>query len=225
MFLFCLLTYHTLFFIPRSSASSGGCVAMSGGPALGHWEVKDCRSFKALSVCEQSVGSYHDPQLQEHHIDAHAPCPPGWESQSGLLDCFKVFSLVLCFDLREHSEHATKKQHFLRYFVTFYFMNPTPLRVSPPGLPWWEGPYETHLGGGRLFLPGPRRPAGQFLPLWGASVCQAAPQPHVRRVGTKLLHLVDGRTLHFVLKKKKIQLVMEEAPDIKSLNKDTVFLM
>uniref|UniRef100_A0A3P8UHD1 Phospholipase A2 receptor 1 n=1 Tax=Cynoglossus semilaevis TaxID=244447 RepID=A0A3P8UHD1_CYNSE len=75
----------------QPGTSSGGCVAMSGGPALGHWEVKDCRSFKALSVCEQSVGSYHDPQLQEHHIDAHAPCPPGWESQSGLLDCFKVF--------------------------------------------------------------------------------------------------------------------------------------
>ncbi|KAG7482086.1 hypothetical protein JOB18_012771 [Solea senegalensis] len=71
--------------------SAGGCVAMSGGPALGHWEVKDCVSFKALSVCKQSVSSYHDLQLQEHHIDAHAPCPPGWESQSGLLDCFKVF--------------------------------------------------------------------------------------------------------------------------------------
>ncbi|XP_035008641.1 secretory phospholipase A2 receptor isoform X2 [Hippoglossus stenolepis] len=72
-------------------ASSGGCVAMSGGPALGHWEVKDCRSFRALSVCKQSVSSYHDLHLPEHHIDTHAPCPAGWESQSGLLDCFKVF--------------------------------------------------------------------------------------------------------------------------------------
>ncbi|XP_024150676.1 secretory phospholipase A2 receptor [Oryzias melastigma] len=71
--------------------SGGGCVAMSGGPALGHWEVKDCKSHKALSVCEQSVSSYHDVQLPEHHIDAYAPCPPGWESQSGLLHCFKIF--------------------------------------------------------------------------------------------------------------------------------------
>uniref|UniRef100_A0A3P9I5P8 Phospholipase A2 receptor 1 n=1 Tax=Oryzias latipes TaxID=8090 RepID=A0A3P9I5P8_ORYLA len=71
--------------------SSGGCVAMSGGPALGHWEVKDCKSYKALSVCEQSVSSYHGVELPEHHIDAYAPCPPGWESQSGLLHCFKVF--------------------------------------------------------------------------------------------------------------------------------------
>ncbi|XP_035538129.1 secretory phospholipase A2 receptor isoform X1 [Morone saxatilis] len=71
--------------------SGGGCVAMSGGPALGHWEVKDCKSHKALSVCKQSISSYHDVQLPEHHIDAFAPCPPGWESHSGLLHCFKVF--------------------------------------------------------------------------------------------------------------------------------------
>ncbi|XP_073320103.1 secretory phospholipase A2 receptor [Pagrus major] len=71
--------------------SAGGCVAMSGGPALGHWEVKDCKSHKALSLCKQSISSYHDVQLPEHHIDAYAPCPPGWESHSGLLYCFKVF--------------------------------------------------------------------------------------------------------------------------------------
>uniref|UniRef100_A0A7N8Y3Z2 Phospholipase A2 receptor 1 n=1 Tax=Mastacembelus armatus TaxID=205130 RepID=A0A7N8Y3Z2_9TELE len=71
--------------------SAGGCVAMSGGPALGHWEVKDCKSYKALSVCKQSISSYHSVQLPEHHIDAYAPCPPGWESHSGLLHCFKVF--------------------------------------------------------------------------------------------------------------------------------------
>ncbi|XP_047218569.1 secretory phospholipase A2 receptor isoform X1 [Girardinichthys multiradiatus] len=70
--------------------SAGGCVAMSGGPALGHWEVKDCKSHKALSVCKMS-GSYSDAELPEHHIDAYASCPPGWESHSGLLHCFKVF--------------------------------------------------------------------------------------------------------------------------------------
>uniref|UniRef100_A0A3P8UC50 Phospholipase A2 receptor 1 n=1 Tax=Amphiprion percula TaxID=161767 RepID=A0A3P8UC50_AMPPE len=71
--------------------SAGGCVAMSGGPALGHWEVKDCKLHKALSVCKQSISSYHDAPLPEHHIDAYAPCPPGWESHSGLFHCFKVF--------------------------------------------------------------------------------------------------------------------------------------
>ncbi|XP_034051134.1 secretory phospholipase A2 receptor [Thalassophryne amazonica] len=71
--------------------SAGGCVVMSGGPALGHWEVKDCKSHKALSVCKQNVSGYQDVQLLEHGIDASAPCPPGWESHSGLLHCFKVF--------------------------------------------------------------------------------------------------------------------------------------
>uniref|UniRef100_A0A669B2C0 Phospholipase A2 receptor 1 n=1 Tax=Oreochromis niloticus TaxID=8128 RepID=A0A669B2C0_ORENI len=71
--------------------STSGCVAMSGGPALGRWEVKDCKVHKALAVCKQNIRSYHDVQLPEHHIDAYAPCPPGWESNSGLLHCFKVF--------------------------------------------------------------------------------------------------------------------------------------
>lgn len=62
---------------------------MSGGPALGHWEVKDCKSHKALSVCKMS-SSHSDAGLPERHIDAYAPCPPGWESHSGLLHCFKV---------------------------------------------------------------------------------------------------------------------------------------
>uniref|UniRef100_A0A3B3XG56 Phospholipase A2 receptor 1 n=1 Tax=Poecilia mexicana TaxID=48701 RepID=A0A3B3XG56_9TELE len=70
--------------------SAGGCVVMSGGPALGHWEVKDCKSHKALSVCKMSSG-HSDAGLPERHIDAYAPCPPGWESHSGLLHCFKVF--------------------------------------------------------------------------------------------------------------------------------------
>ncbi|XP_020493615.2 secretory phospholipase A2 receptor [Labrus bergylta] len=71
--------------------SAEGCVAMSGGSALGKWEVKDCKSHKAFSVCKQNINTYHNVALPEHHIDAFAPCPPGWESHSGLYDCFKVF--------------------------------------------------------------------------------------------------------------------------------------
>ncbi|KAM8876938.1 secretory phospholipase A2 receptor [Synchiropus picturatus] len=71
--------------------STGGCVAMSGGPALGYWEVKDCKSHKAFSVCKQNISSYQEVLQPEHHIDAYAPCPPGWESHAGLLHCFKVF--------------------------------------------------------------------------------------------------------------------------------------
>ncbi|XP_061669890.1 secretory phospholipase A2 receptor [Syngnathoides biaculeatus] len=72
--------------------SSNGCVAMSGGPALGRWEVKNCNTHKAFSVCKQSISGYREVQLQpEAGIDAFSACPPGWESQTGLLHCFKVF--------------------------------------------------------------------------------------------------------------------------------------
>ncbi|KAJ8003556.1 hypothetical protein DPEC_G00149580 [Dallia pectoralis] len=69
--------------------SAGGCVAMTGGQALGHWEVKDCKTQKALSVCKQSISGYEEALLPTVHMDANGPCLPGWESQSGLLYCYK----------------------------------------------------------------------------------------------------------------------------------------
>ncbi|KAL1021870.1 hypothetical protein UPYG_G00019100 [Umbra pygmaea] len=71
--------------------SAGGCVVMTGGQALGHWEVKDCKSQKAFSVCKQSISGYQEALLSTVHIDAYAPCPPGWESHAGLLHCYKAF--------------------------------------------------------------------------------------------------------------------------------------
>ncbi|XP_011608367.2 secretory phospholipase A2 receptor [Takifugu rubripes] len=71
--------------------SGSGCVVMSGGPALGRWEVKNCRTFKALSLCKQSIHNDNDFQLPQHFNHPNAPCPPGWESQAELLLCFKVF--------------------------------------------------------------------------------------------------------------------------------------
>ncbi|KAL2087574.1 hypothetical protein ACEWY4_016402 [Coilia grayii] len=71
--------------------SVGGCVAMSGGAALGRWEVKDCKSQKALSLCKQSVSGYTELHMALPHIDLFAPCPPGWDSGFNLLDCYKVF--------------------------------------------------------------------------------------------------------------------------------------
>lgn len=70
--------------------TGGGCVAMTGGQRLGHWEVKNCNSYKALAVCEQSVSSYHDVIIPVPHVDLFAPCKDGWESQPGLHHCYKV---------------------------------------------------------------------------------------------------------------------------------------
>ncbi|KAJ3594100.1 hypothetical protein NHX12_006432 [Muraenolepis orangiensis] len=71
--------------------SAGGCVVMSGGVALGHWEVKDCKSHKALSVCKHSIPGHRGDELPGTHINGSAPCPAGWESRPGLLHCYKVF--------------------------------------------------------------------------------------------------------------------------------------
>ncbi|KAG5852543.1 hypothetical protein ANANG_G00063540 [Anguilla anguilla] len=71
--------------------SSAGCVAMSGGQALGRWEVKDCKSHKAFSVCKQSISSYQEVQTPSTDIDKATPCPPGWESNPDLYECYKVF--------------------------------------------------------------------------------------------------------------------------------------
>uniref|UniRef100_A0A8C5A8F1 Phospholipase A2 receptor 1 n=1 Tax=Gadus morhua TaxID=8049 RepID=A0A8C5A8F1_GADMO len=77
--------------------SVGGCVVMSGGAALGQWEVKDCVTHKALSVCKHSIPGGHAVALPSvrnyyhYHVNSTAPCPPGWESQLGFWHCFKVF--------------------------------------------------------------------------------------------------------------------------------------
>ncbi|XP_066503060.1 secretory phospholipase A2 receptor [Hoplias malabaricus] len=72
-------------------SNRGGCVVMTGGHSLGHWEVKNCNSHKALAVCKQSVSSYHDVLTPGFHIDILMPCKDGWESSTGLLHCYKVF--------------------------------------------------------------------------------------------------------------------------------------
>ncbi|XP_042539466.1 secretory phospholipase A2 receptor isoform X2 [Dipodomys spectabilis] len=68
-------------------SSSGGCVVMNG--RSGRWEVKDCRHFKAMSLCKQPVENREKTE-QEERWPFH-PCYLNWESQPGLANCFKVF--------------------------------------------------------------------------------------------------------------------------------------
>ncbi|XP_006636684.2 secretory phospholipase A2 receptor isoform X1 [Lepisosteus oculatus] len=71
--------------------SSGGCVAMSAGTSLGRWEVKDCETFKAMSICKKPISTYNVTQSSTINIDQRAPCPPGWTSKPELLHCYKVY--------------------------------------------------------------------------------------------------------------------------------------
>uniref|UniRef100_A0A8C4MYA7 Phospholipase A2 receptor 1 n=1 Tax=Equus asinus asinus TaxID=83772 RepID=A0A8C4MYA7_EQUAS len=68
---------------------SGGCVAMRGRSPPGRWEVKDCKHFKAMSLCKQPVENREKTEHEERW--PFHPCSLDWESEPGLASCFKVF--------------------------------------------------------------------------------------------------------------------------------------
>ncbi|PIN88410.1 hypothetical protein AB205_0220100, partial [Aquarana catesbeiana] len=73
-------------------AFSGGCVAMSGGgDSLGKWEVKDCKQFKARSICKRGIGSAQEEDIPKPNVTT---CPDGWHSGSGMY-CYKISSTIL----------------------------------------------------------------------------------------------------------------------------------
>ncbi|XP_077010081.1 lymphocyte antigen 75 isoform X1 [Tamandua tetradactyla] len=71
-------------------ASPGGCVAMSTGKSLGKWEVKDCRNFKALSICKKISGPVEPEEVDPKPDD---PCPDGWHSFPSGFSCYKLFHI------------------------------------------------------------------------------------------------------------------------------------
>ncbi|KAM9033198.1 lymphocyte antigen 75 isoform X2 [Sarcophilus harrisii] len=78
-------------------ASPGGCVVLASGKSLGKWEVKDCRSFKALSICKKRIGpSEHEEAIPK----PDDPCPSGWHSLPTGLSCHKLF----------HKERVARKR-------------------------------------------------------------------------------------------------------------------
>uniref|UniRef100_A0A452HA76 Secretory phospholipase A2 receptor n=1 Tax=Gopherus agassizii TaxID=38772 RepID=A0A452HA76_9SAUR len=113
---------------------SGGCVVVRRGQPLGYWEVKNCKSFKAMSLCKQKIESYeeNEPNFEEP-LDV---CYPGWESESNLLSCYKVFhnekvlmkrtwdeAEALCQDLGAHLASFTHvyEEDFLNMFLNKMF--------------------------------------------------------------------------------------------------------
>ncbi|OCT63515.1 hypothetical protein XELAEV_18044614mg [Xenopus laevis] len=68
-------------------ASRGGCIAMGTGSSLGKWEVKDCKNFKAQSICKRRIGSAK-PDIRPKPMET---CPEGWYSASDLF-CYKLFT-------------------------------------------------------------------------------------------------------------------------------------
>uniref|UniRef100_A0ABI7Z057 Lymphocyte antigen 75 n=1 Tax=Felis catus TaxID=9685 RepID=A0ABI7Z057_FELCA len=71
-------------------ASPGGCVAMATGKSLGKWEVKDCRKFRALSICKKISGPIEPEEVAPK---PEAPCPEGWHSFPSSISCYKLFHI------------------------------------------------------------------------------------------------------------------------------------
>ncbi|KAG8510443.1 Lymphocyte antigen 75, partial [Galemys pyrenaicus] len=80
-------------------ALPGGCVAMSTGKTLGKWEVKDCRSFRALSICKK-MSRPAEPEGAPPKPEV--PCPEGWQEFPSSLSCYKVF----------HAERIVRKRNW-----------------------------------------------------------------------------------------------------------------
>ncbi|XP_054979128.1 lymphocyte antigen 75 isoform X1 [Sorex araneus] len=81
-------------------AFPGGCVAMSSERSLGKWEVKDCNSFRALSICKKISGPTETEEAAPK--PKNLTCPEGWHSVSSNPFCYKLF----------HRERIVRKRNW-----------------------------------------------------------------------------------------------------------------
>ncbi|XP_053327805.1 secretory phospholipase A2 receptor [Spea bombifrons] len=82
----------------------GGCAAVRNGKHLGRWEVKDCNSFKAKSLCKKTLaGVTKKPSdSSENSLDSNHMCDL-WESEPHFHHCYKVY----------HHEKVIRKRTWL----------------------------------------------------------------------------------------------------------------
>nr|XP_031534326.1 lymphocyte antigen 75 isoform X1 [Vicugna pacos] len=101
-------------------ASPGGCVAMATGKSLGKWEVKDCRSFRALSICKKIS---EPPKPEKAAPKPEDPCPEGWHSFPSGLSCYKLFHVERIVRKRNWEEAERFCQALGGHLPSFSHMN------------------------------------------------------------------------------------------------------
>lgn len=59
---------------------------------IGMWEVKNCTTFMAKSLCKQDANfrEKSDTNKQPNYDEGFNSCMHGWESDHYLLNCYKV---------------------------------------------------------------------------------------------------------------------------------------
>ncbi|XP_066432056.1 lymphocyte antigen 75 isoform X2 [Eleutherodactylus coqui] len=96
-------------------ASAGGCVALATGESLGKWEVKDCKTFKASSICKIRIGT-----AKEEETPKPPPtiCPDDWESGADQY-CYKLFHIERLLKQRTWEEAEGFCEEFGAHLVSF----------------------------------------------------------------------------------------------------------
>ncbi|KAM5152371.1 secretory phospholipase A2 receptor isoform 2-T2 [Mantella aurantiaca] len=98
---------------------NGGCVVMTR-PHHGHWEVKDCNSFLAMSLCKMPLTTtVKEEEWTTPTIDKDQECPPLWDSEAHLEYCYKVFHHEKMLRKRTWQEAENLCQDFGAHLVSF----------------------------------------------------------------------------------------------------------
>ncbi|KAG8559856.1 hypothetical protein GDO81_017477 [Engystomops pustulosus] len=99
-------------------ASAKGCVAMATGASLGKWEVKDCKTFKALSICKNRIGGAEEEDTPK---PPPTTCPDGWKPGTDLY-CYKLFHKERLLRQRTWEEAEGICEEFGGHLVSFSHM-------------------------------------------------------------------------------------------------------
>ncbi|KAG8125015.1 hypothetical protein E2320_020267, partial [Naja naja] len=99
----------------------GGCVVMRQEEPIGMWEVKNCTTFMAKSLCKQDANfrEKSDTNKQPNYDESFNSCMHGWESDHYLLNCYKVFHTEKVLMKRTWEEAETLCQDFGAHLASF----------------------------------------------------------------------------------------------------------